>query len=163
MNEKHYPLVEVIRIKKRRLEEAERVLHEKKMILDKELEKLAICEKEADEAKKIFDTYLAKLREAMDQGEPTTKIDQHKLHLKELKLRHQTAQKKVDAQKKVVKSAQEAVDLARADHQLKAKELEKLSIHKAEWLIAFSKAELLKEDTALDDISTSAYSRKSKE
>jgi chromosome condensin MukBEF ATPase and DNA-binding subunit MukB len=163
MNDKNYPLIEVIRIKKRRLDEAEKVLRDKKLILEKELEKLNTLQKQFDEAKKVFDNYLFKLREAMDAGEPSQKIDQHKLHLKELKERYLLAQKNVENQKKVVKTAEEAVEVARADYQLKEKEVEKLHIHKSEWNQAMKLEEQRGEDIKMDDISNATYSRKKKE
>jgi chromosome condensin MukBEF ATPase and DNA-binding subunit MukB len=163
MNDKNYPLIEVIRIKKRRLDEAEKVLRDKKLILEKELEKLKSLQKQFDEAKKVFDNYLFKLREAMDAGEPSQKIDQHKLHLKELKERYLLAQKNVENQKKVVKTAEEAVEVARADYQLKEKEVEKLHIHKSEWNQAMKLEEQRGEDIKMDDISNATYSRKKKE
>jgi flagellar biosynthesis chaperone FliJ len=163
MNDKNYPLIEVIRIKKRRLDEAEKVLRDKKLILEKELEKLNTLQKQFDEAKKVFDNYLFKLREAMDAGEPSQKIDQHKLHLKELKERYLLAQKNVEHQKKVVKTAEEAVEVARADYQLKEKEVEKLHIHKSEWNQAMKLEEQRGEDIKMDDISNATYSRKKKE
>ena len=163
MNEKNYPLVEVIRIKKRRLDDAEKVLREKKAILERELEKLAQIQKELDSAKEKFDRYLQKLRQAMDEGEPSSKIDQHKLHLKDLKELYLLCQKKLDNQKKVVKSAEDAVDLARQDYQQKEKELEKLNIHKAEWVQALKLEEARQEDIKMDEISTSAHARKKKE
>jgi flagellar biosynthesis chaperone FliJ len=162
-NEKNYPLVEVIRIKKRRLDEAEKVLREKKQILEKEIEKLSICQKELDEAKKIFDNYLQKLRDAMDSGEPSKKIEQHKIHLKDLKERFLQAQAKLDMQKKAVKKAEEAVELARQDYLQKEKEVEKLHIHKSEWIQAMKLEAQRIEDITMDDISTSSFSRKKKE
>lgn len=163
MNEKNYPLVEVIRIKKRRLDDAEKVLREKKAILEKEQEKLAQLQKELDTAKEKFDTYLQKLRQAMDEGAPSSKIDQHKLHLKDLKELYLLCQKKLDNQKKVVKSAEDAVEIARQDYQQKEKELEKLNIHKSEWVQAMKLEESRQEDIKMDEISTSAHARKKKE
>lgn len=163
MNDKNYPLIEVIRIKKKRLDEAEKALRDKKEILAKEQEKLNSIQKELDQAKNKFDTYLQKLREAMDQGEPSSKIDQHKLHLKDLKELFLSCQKKLDSQKKVVKSAEDAVELARLDYQQKEKELEKLSIHKKEWKQAVTLEEVRQEELKMDEISTSAHARKKKE
>lgn len=163
MNDKNYPLIEVIRLKKRRLDEAEKILREKKEILTKEEDKLKIYQKELNEAKIKFDTYLQKLREAMDKGEPSSKIDQHKLHLKDLKDLFLVCQKKVDNQKKVVKSAQEAVETARLEYQMREKELEKLTIHKAEWLQAMKLEQARAEELKMDEISTSAHARKKKE
>ena len=99
----------------------------------------------------------------MDAGEPSQKIDQHKLHLKELKERYLLAQKNVENQKKVVKTAEEAVEVARADYQLKEKEVEKLHIHKSEWNQAMKLEEQRGEDIKMDDISNATYSRKKKE
>lgn len=163
MNDKNYPLIEVIRIKKRRLDEAERVLREKKLILEKEQEKLETCEKEFQEAKNIFDTYLQKLRDAMDQGEGASKIQQHKLHLKDLKDHYIASEKKLEAQKKVVKSCEAAVEQARLDYMQKEKEVEKLHIHKKEWQEVLSMEEKRAEEIKMDEISTSSFARKKKE
>jgi flagellar biosynthesis chaperone FliJ len=163
MNEKNYPLIEVIRIKKRRLDEAEKVLREKKLILEKELEKLKVCQKEHDEAKAVFDNYLQKLRQALDEGEPGKKIEQHKLHLKDLKDKFIATQKKLETQKKAVLLAEKAVEEARSDYQQKEKELEKLHIHKGEWIEALKLEETRAEEIKMDEISTSGFARKKKE
>lgn len=163
MNDKNYPLIEVIRLKKRRLDEAEKILRDKKQILAKEEEKLKVIQKELNEAKTKFDTYLQKLRDAMDQGEPSSKIDHHKLHLKDLKELFLMCQKKLDNQKKVVKSAEEAVETARLDYQLKEKECEKLTIHKTEWLQAMTLEQARADELKMDEMSTSAHARKKKE
>lgn len=163
MSEKNYPLVEVIAIKRRRLEEAEKTLRAKKEIQELEKQKLEKLEKELDEAKKTYDTYMAKLRAAMDAGEPSYKIDQHKVHLRDLKDKYFIVQKKVDDQKKVVKKAEEAVEEARKIYMQKEKEVEKLKIHKTEWLKALEKEDLRQEEIKMDEISQSSFLKKSKE
>lgn len=163
MNDKNYPLIEVIRIKKRRLDEAERVLRQKKEMLEQEKQKLSLAQKEFDAAKSLFDNYLQKLRDAMDLGEPARKIDQHKLHLKDLKDRFLIAEKKLLIQKKAVEAAEKAVEVARVDYQQKEKELEKLHIHKSEWSEALKLEEKRLEDIKMDEISTSGFARKKKE
>jgi flagellar biosynthesis chaperone FliJ len=163
MSEKNYPLVEVIAIKRRRLEEAEKNLRDKKAILEQENLKLEKLQKELDEAKKIYDTYMVKLRAAMDEGEPSYKIDQHKIHLRDLKDKYFVIQKKVDDQKKVVKKAEDAVEEARTLYMQKEKEVEKLKLHKTEWLKALEKEEQRQEEIKMDEISQSSFLKKSKE
>ena len=67
MKEK-YPLEQLVRIKQRRLEEAERILKEKKEALEKERQKQKELEKERDDTFQHKKAKLDQLREILDKG-----------------------------------------------------------------------------------------------
>ena len=76
-----YPLLQVLDIKRRRVEEAEKVLKEKLKALEKEREILKEREKERDKVLKHQLDKLAQLRHQMDTGHSSVKIQQMKSYL----------------------------------------------------------------------------------
>ncbi len=134
MEEKEkYPLEQVAQIKQKRLEEAERVLEEKRAALAKEQEKLEGLEKERDTVKDHRKAKLMQLRQKMDEGTPAAKITQMKQYLKVVDEELKQKEHKVREQKKVVEHAEKAVEAARQDYYKKQKDVEKLNIHRKEW------------------------------
>ena len=73
MKEK-YPLEQLVRIKQRRLEEAERILKEKKEQLEIEKHKQKELEKERDQTLQHRKDKLDQLREVLDKGTTSDKI-----------------------------------------------------------------------------------------
>jgi len=141
-----YPLEQIAQIKQKRLEEAEKLLKEKKRLLDVEVEKLKKAEEKRDTVKKHRADKIRKFMEEMDEGTTSTKIATHERYIKkvvdeELKVE----EKKVSEQVKVVKKAEEDVNNARKDHLKKNQEVEKLQLHKAEW-----KKEILLEEGKIE-------------
>jgi flagellar biosynthesis chaperone FliJ len=128
-----YPLEQLVAIKQKRLEEAEKVLAEKKGILAQEQQKLADIEKKRDEVKEHYKSKLAQLREKLDAGTGTDKITQMKQYLKLVSEDLKVEENKVTAQIKVVENAAVQVELARQDLFKKQKDIEKLGIHHKEW------------------------------
>ncbi len=128
-----YPLDQLVQIKQKRLEEAEKVLRDKKEALAIEQEKLTQLEKKRDEVKTHYKSKLTQLREKLDEGTSSTKITQMKQYLKIVSEELAQEQKKVDAQIKVVESAEKQVEEARQDLFKKQKDVEKLKIHHKEW------------------------------
>ena len=134
MEEKEkYPLEQVAQIKQKRLEEAEKVLEEKRAILAKEQEKLAELEKERDTVKEHRVAKLSQLRAKMDEGAGAIKITQMKQYLKVVDEQLKQKEHKVKEQQKVVTGAEKAVEVAREDFYKKQKDVEKLKIHRKEW------------------------------
>ena len=132
-NPPSYPLEQVMLIKKNRFDQAIKTLEAKKEILEKAYEKLfdLTQEKEQEEAHRL--SKLNQIREALDQGTNTDKIQQMKVYLKVVDQRVLEKRKKVEAQQKIVNAAQVQVDLATEDLFQKKKDLEKLELHKKEW------------------------------
>ncbi len=128
-----YPLDQLVQIKQRRLEEAEKVLRDKKEALAREQEKLTQLEKKRDEVKAHYKSKLTQLREKLDAGTSSTKITQMKQYLKIVTEDLAQEEKKVEAQIKVVESAEKQVEEARQDLFKKQKDVEKLKIHHKEW------------------------------
>ncbi len=81
-NKPKYPLEQVATIKQKKLDEAEKVLRDKKLALEKEEEKLKVVEKERDEVKEHRIANLTQIRENMDEGAPSDKIQQMRSYLK---------------------------------------------------------------------------------
>ena len=99
---KKYPLQQLAFIKKKKLEEAERILREKKEKLAVEEDKLAHIEKERDKIKKHKQDKLQQLRDALDEGERTDKVEQKRIYLKIVEEKLKQHEKKVVDQKKEV-------------------------------------------------------------
>ncbi len=134
MKKPEYPLEQLTLIKKKRLEESEKVLQEKKELLVKEEEKLKKVEEERDKVKEHKVDKLAQLRAELDQGTTSTKIQQMKLYLKEVDEKLAQKEIKVQAQEKKVEAATAAVEVARKDMLKKQQSVEKMRLHKEEWL-----------------------------
>ena len=128
-----YPLEQVAIIKQKKLDEAERVLREKKKILEQELEKLAAVEKERDEVKDHRFAKLTQLRAKMDEGAPSDKIQQMRYYLKVVDEKLKTKELKVKEQHKHVETAKQNVENARNDLVKKQQAVEKMQMHRKEW------------------------------
>ncbi len=133
MGEEKYPLDQLAQIKQKRLEEAEKLLREKKEALAREQEKMDQIEKKRDEVKAHYTAKLTQLREKLDEGTSTTKITQMKQYLKLVVEDLAVEEKKVKAQKKVLEAAEKHVEEARQDLFKKQKDVEKLGLHQKEW------------------------------
>ena len=158
-----YPLQQLMTIKKTRFDQAVKTLAEKKAILEKAHEKLYELSQERDKVLHHKTAKLTQLREALDQGTSTDKIQQMKLYLKTVDEDLAVKQKKVAEQQKQVDAAQKQVDLATQDLFQKKKDLEKLEIHKAEWEKEVRYWTEQKEAVEHDDQSSSAHTVRKKE
>jgi flagellar biosynthesis chaperone FliJ len=128
-----YPLEQLAIIKQKKLEEAEKVLKEKKEALIKEEEKLLAVEKERDKVKEHRQAKLQQLREKLDAGTSTDKIQQMKYYMKVVDEKLKTKELKVKEQQKHVENAQKQVELARQEYLKKQQDVEKLRLHREEW------------------------------
>lgn len=160
MREKNYPLEQVILIKKKRLEEAEKVLLQKKELLIKEEEKMKKVEKERDEVKEHKNDKLAQLRHELDTASSSLKIQQMRLYLKEVQEKLKAKELKVKEQQKMLDAAIKAVELAREDMLKKRLSTEKMSMHKEEWKKEQKVYEVQDEASESDEIGTTIFTRK---
>jgi NhaP-type Na+/H+ and K+/H+ antiporter len=126
-----YPLEEIDQIKKKRFEEAEKSLQEKKEYLAKEQKKLEQYMKDLELIKQH------KIRQMMDEMQKGTTSDQIMLkerYLKvvvEEKLKREHA--KVFEQQKEVKKAQDEVEKARVLLEQRRQDVDKLRMHREDW------------------------------
>jgi cation transport regulator ChaC len=158
-----YPLEQVITIKKNRFDQAVKTLEAKKEILEKAYEKLFDLTQELDEVTKHKKAKLDQIRDSLDMGTSTDKIQQMKVYLKTVDERLLEKKKKVDAQQKVVDAAQAQVDLATDDLFQKKKDLEKLELHKKEWEKESAYILERKEEAEHDEQGSAGYHRLKRE
>ncbi len=133
MDKIHYPLEQLSLIKNKRLEEAEKVFQEKKAALLKEEEKLETVEKDRDKVKYHKELKLEQLRNELDTGTTSLKVQQMKVYLKDVDEKLKQKEVKVKEQKKQVDLAASAVETARKDMLEKQMDVEKMRIHRSEW------------------------------
>jgi flagellar biosynthesis chaperone FliJ len=129
----NYPLEQIATIKQKKFDEAEKVLREKKKALEHEEEKLAVVEKERDEVKTHRFAKLTQLREKMDEGAPSDKIQQMRYYLKIVDEKLKAKESKVKDHQKLVENAKQQVENARADLLKKQQDVEKIQLHRKEW------------------------------
>lgn len=131
-----YPLEQVLDVKKKRVEEAEKVVAEKKKQLEREQEKLKRAELERDKVKQHYRDKLLQLRKVMDAGTTTDKIQQMRQYLQVVEEKLVQEEDKVKKQKQAVEQA--LVDLKNAQETWKQciKEVDKLQEHRKVWLKA---------------------------
>lgn len=128
-----YPLEQIAIIKQKKLEEAEKNLREKKKALEREQEKLIAVEKERDEVKDHRFAKLTQLREKMDEGAPSDKIQQMRNYLKVVDEKLKSKEIKVKEQQKQVETAKQHVETARQELIKKQQDVEKMKTHRKEW------------------------------
>ena len=128
-----YPLKEVLDIKKRRVEDAEKVVREKIKLLEQEQEKLKKREEERDQLLKHYNDKVAQMRAEFTNGTTSDKIIQIKNYIKVVQEKLKVEEKKVKEQKQQVEVAEKNVQLAKEQVKLREKERDKIITHKGEW------------------------------
>ncbi|CUI15973.1 conserved hypothetical protein [Candidatus Protochlamydia naegleriophila] len=128
-----YPLKQVIDVKQKRVDEAEKVVRERQLALEKEKEKLAQREAERDKVKKHHRDKLNQLRETIDEGTTSPKIIQMKAYIKVVDEKLVIEEKKVKDQQEQVNLAQKNLDQAKEELRIKRQEVDKLLSHKKDW------------------------------
>lgn len=167
MNNTVYPLKQVIEIKQRRVEDAEKVVKEKQLALENEQKKLAERETERDKVKQHKVDKLQQLRDTMDAGTTSPKIQQMKVYLKLVDEKLLVEEKKVKDQKEQVVTAEKNLAQAKETLRLKRLEVDKLMMHKKDWEKEARKALEILEGREQDElgsmIHTSMHYKRNKE
>jgi len=161
MRKAKYPLEQIVTIKKKRLEEAERMLKEKKQKLEEEEERYKSFEKKRNEVKKHKNEKLRKHLEELQEGTTSRDIEIHQRYIqKVVEEELKAAEKKVYDQKKVVKQAEEEVEIARKDRLKKNQDVEKLKLHRKEWEKEVKLEEIRDEALETEELGINIHSRK---
>lgn len=155
-----YPLEQLQLIKKRRLDEAEKLLKKRKEELIQEQKRLKEVEEERNKTKRHKQDKLNQLRESMDAGEGATKIDMAKKYLELVDLELEKKEKAVKDQVVRVEAAEKAVEVARQDMIKKQHDVEKLKEHKSEWKKEMKTEEQHKENIVSDELGTAMHNLK---
>ena len=130
---KRYPLEQLVEIKKRRLDEAERLLKERREGLKKEKEKQIKLEEVRNKIGQHRADKIQQLRDELDRESSTDKITLMRDYLKVVNAELEQKEKKVQDQIKEVEKAEERVEEARKNMVKKHYDIEKLKIHRTEW------------------------------
>lgn len=149
-----YPLAEVLQVKKRRVENAEKVVQEKKILLEKERQKLKEREAEREKVKNHYNAKLFQMREEMDEGTTSPKIQQMKVYLKIVQENLVVEDKKVKDQQAQVEIAENNLELAKEDLNRKRQEVEKFETHKVDWHLEMRKEMDIIEGREMDELGT---------
>lgn len=152
-----YPLKQVIEVKKRRVEDAEKVVLEKILALEQEQEKLKQREKERDDVLKHHNDKLKQMRDEMDHGTTSPKIQQMKAYLKVVKERLKIEEKKVQDQKEQVKIAEQSLEQAKMELKRKRLEVDKILTHQKDWEKEMQKEEEIIEGREQDELGSVMY------
>lgn len=155
-----YPLEQIAQIKQKKLEEAEKILKEKKEALLKEEQKLKTIEAERDKVKEHRIHKLTQLRENLDAGTATDKIQQMKYYLKTVDEQLKIKEQKVKDQMKLVDTAKAAVESARTDYLKKHQDVEKLKLHREEWDRQQKRFAAYEEQIEGDELGSAMHARK---
>lgn len=152
-----YPLKQILEIKQRRVEEAERVVQEKRDLLRQEVDKLKQRQQERDKVKDHHNAKLNQMREELDHGTTSPVIQQMKAYLKIVKERLQQEEKKVNDQKEQVKIADKNLELAITDLKFKRQEVDKLVTHREDWEKEMRKEEEIIEGREQDELGSITF------
>lgn len=147
-----YPLKEILDVKHRRVENAERVVKEKQILLEKEQEKLKQREAERDKVKNHYNDKLEQLREELSHLTTSPTIQQMKVYIKLVKEKLKAEEKKVQDQKEQVELAEKNLELAKKDLALKRQEVDKLLTHRKDWELEMRKEYEVMEGREQDDL-----------
>jgi len=158
-----YPLEQLFDIKKKRFDQAVKILEEKKALLDKANAKLYALVQERNEVLEHKTAKLTQFRTEVDAGTTTHKMQQMKIYLKIVEENLSTKEKKVTEQKKVVDAAQKQVEIATEELFQRKKDLEKLEMHKKEWEKEVRYLTEQKETLEQDDQGSSTHALRKKE
>jgi flagellar biosynthesis chaperone FliJ len=152
-----YPLKQVLEIKQKRVEDAEKVVKDKQIILDQENEKLAQREADRDKVKQHKEDKLQQLRDTLDHGTTSPKVQQMKAYMKVVDEKLKVEEKKVKDQKEKVEVAKR--DLEEAKHQLflRRQEVDKLQTHRKDWEKEMRKEEEIVEGREMDELGQVIY------
>ncbi len=152
-----YPLEQIIKVKQNRVEEQEKVVQAKQAALEKEKQKLKEREAERDKAKQHQMDKLTQLRNEMDQGTTSDKIQQMKDYLNVAKEKVRIEEKKVKDQADQVELADKALKAAQEELRIKRQEVDKLQNHKKDWLKEMRKELEIIEGREQDELGSTTY------
>jgi flagellar biosynthesis chaperone FliJ len=129
----HYPLAQLVTIKQNRFDQAVKLLEQKKDALEKARHILKEATAARDEVAAHKRDKLEQMRNEMDQGTTTDKIEQMRRYLKVVDEKLAVQEKRVAEQQQKVKTAEQQVEAATQEMYQRKKDLEKLEMHRKEW------------------------------
>lgn len=158
MSKNIYPLKQIIEIKQRRVEEAEKVVKEKQLVLEKEQQKLVEKQQARDKVRNHQIDKLTQLRETLDHAMTSPKVQQMKVYLKVVDEKLKIEEKKVKDQQEVVKNAEKSLEKAKEELHIKRQEVDKFLTHQTDWIKERRKEMEIIEGREQDELGSVIYS-----
>lgn len=152
-----YPLLAVIDVKLKRVEQAEKVVLEKLKVLDQEKETLAQREADRDKVKTHKSDKLQQLRDELDHGTTCPKVLQMKAYLKVVDEKLVVEEKKVVDQKAKVDQATKDWEAAKEQLRLRRQEVDKLQNHRKDWEKEMKREMEIIEGREMDELGETMY------
>jgi hypothetical protein len=152
-----YPLEQIIKVKEKRVEDQEKVVKLKQELLQQEKNKLLEREAVRDKAKDHVKAKLSQLREEMDHGTTTDKIQQMKSYLNVANDKLAVEEKKVLDQKAQVELAEKALQTEIDLLKVRRQEADKLKTHKTDWMKEARKEQEIIEGREQDELGSIGY------
>jgi flagellar biosynthesis chaperone FliJ len=128
-----YPLIEVLEVKKRRVEKQEKVVNQKREVLEREQKKLEEVEAARDKVRKHRNDKLQQLRDELDGGTTSDKVEQMKFYLDDVKEKLVIEDKKVEEQKEQVEVAEKDLEAAQEELRRRRVDVDKIKTHRVDW------------------------------
>ena len=155
-----YPLKQVLEVKQKRVDQAEKVVLEKQAALEREKQTLAQREEEKRKAEKHYQAKLKQLRDMLDKGTTSPKIQQSKAYLKVAKERVKIEEKKVKEQQQQVEIAEKNLEIAKNDLRQKRLEVDKIQTHRKDWTKEMLKEQEIIEGREQDELGSIIFASK---
>ena len=152
-----YPLDQILGVKKKRVEEAQREVVNKQEALKKEEQELLKVEKKRDEVKNHKQEKLDQLVTTLNEGTTSDEVLQMKAYLEVVEEKLQDAEQKVQNQKQAVETAKQNLEVAKEDLHKKRKEVDKLEMHRKKWLKKEEKELARKDQLQQDEIGQTIF------
>lgn len=158
-----YPLLEVLRVKIRRVEDQETIVARKRENLENEKKKLAECEAARDKVQKHYQDKLWQLREELDHDTDAETIKMMKIYIKEVSEKLKVEEKKVEEQKKQVQAAEKEVEEAVLELKRRRQDVDKIETHREDWLKGMKKEMEVIQAREEDEIGQIIFSKKQRD
>ena len=129
-----YPLEQVLDVKQKRVDDAERELEKKRRELETEKEKLEACKKERQVVQDHLDEQYINYNEVISATTTSDKIVTLRKYIETVISKLKIEDNKVQTQEREVRNAEIAVTEAKKNWRLRRKELDKMETHKEHWL-----------------------------
>lgn len=147
-----YPLEQVLEVKKRRRDEAEKDVAAKKKALEIEEVKLKQVEEQRDKVQRHYRDKLDQFRKLLDAETTTDKIQQAKVYIKITEEKLRIEQEKVTRQISEVETAKLNLEQARQMWLQQQREVDKIAEHRQLWTKETMKELELKESNDQDEL-----------
>lgn len=159
MTKSRYPLLVVLQVKERRVDQALLLVKEKEEELEKVKKVQEELEKKRDEANKHRQDKLEQLRHHLDTGSTAPKIRQMKSYLDVVKGKLKEREKEVADHLPKVEEAKTQVKEAKKLLRKRRLEVDKLKTHQAEWEKEAARALRREEEKVEDELGSILYTR----